>query len=196
MFFEAFKQLKIAFILLVLMAMLTGIFYPASITGIAQTFFPWRANGSLILQHGKVIGSNLIGQFFTDPKYFWGRPSATMPFPYNAEFSSGSNAGPLNADFLATVKSRADMLVRTNPQAPFAIPVDLITASGSGLDPDISLYAAYYQAQRISLARKITLSNVYRIIASLEQKRYWGVLGEARVNVLALNLALDNINVI
>jgi K+-transporting ATPase ATPase C chain len=191
MLIEALKELKIAAVLLMLMAILTGMLYPAAVTGIAQTFFPWRANGSLIQYHNQIVGSNLIGQFFTEPKYFWGRPSATTPFPYNAAFSSGSNDGTMDAEFLTKVDNRINILVQGNPQTLFAIPMDLMTASGSGIDPDISLYAAYYQAQRISLARKVSVNQIYQIIENAKQKRWLWIFGEPRVNVLALNLALD-----
>jgi K+-transporting ATPase ATPase C chain len=191
MLVEALKQLRTAFVLLFLLSVLTGIFYPAVVTSIAQTFFPWRANGSLIHYQNQVVGSNLIGQWFTEPRYFWGRPSATSPFPYNAASSSASNYGTTNADFLAILKNRIHVLVQANPQTPFSIPIDLITASGSGVDPDITLYAAYYQAERIATARKIPLNEIYHIVANAQQKRCWDVLGEPRVNVLALNLALD-----
>lgn len=188
---EVMKQCKIAFILLLSLSILTGLLYPALITGIAQVFFPWHANGSLIWKNDKLIGSELIGQAFAEQKYFWGRPSATSPYPYNAEASSGSNAGPLNTDYLSIVQSRITHLRNANPHAEVGLPIDLVTASGSGLDPEISPQAAIYQAGRIAEVRKLSREQVIKLIQANVQPRLWGVIGEQRVNVLQLNLALD-----
>ncbi len=194
MWLETLKQLKTALILLIVFTIITGIIYPAFVTGVAQFLFPWRANGSLIIQNNKAVGSALIGQAFTDPKYFWGRPSATTPYPYNAQNSSGSNLGPSNPDLLTAVKARISILNKADPQNLQLIPVDLVTASGSGLDPDISPYAAYYQIHRIAQARGLAELQIQKIIQSLIQYRTLGILGEPRVNVLQLNLALDDLN--
>lgn len=183
------NQLRISFILLTAFTVITGLIYPIVVTGIGQLFFHDKVNGSLIEKNGKVIGSFFIGQSFTDPKYFWGRPSATNPFPYNGESSSGSNFGPANADFLALVKVRIATLQATGR----GIPVDLVTASGSGLDPDISPLAAFYQMPRIAKARHLSELRVHQLIESLIQRRTFRILGEPRVNVLQLNLALDNL---
>jgi potassium-transporting ATPase KdpC subunit len=188
---ESIKQIKTALMLVILFTLLTGLIYPLFITGIAQLIFPWRANGSMISQNGQNIGSVFIGQFFDSPKYFWGRPSATTPFAYNALSSTGSNLGPLNPDFLATVKTRAAKLKQSNPTQP--VPVDLVTASGSGLDPEISPLAAFYQVPRIAQQRHLTESQVTALIQAHIQKRTWCLLGEPRINVLQLNLALDNL---
>ncbi len=192
MFKEAISQMKTAFILLVLLTMLTGLLYPLAVTALAQFFFPWQANGSLLERNGKKIGSLLIGQNFSSPIYFWGRPSATHPFPYNGEASSGSNSGPSNLDFLATVQERVSSLKELDLENNQLIPVDLVTASGSGLDPDISPFAAFYQVSRIASARHIPKEEVYALIERQIIKRTFILLGEPRVNVLQLNLALDN----
>lgn len=189
----AFQQIKIAFTLLLFMTILTGLIYPIIVTGIAQLLFPWQANGSIIMQNGEPIGSLLIGQEFTNANYFWGRPSATTPFPYNAASSSGSNMGPSNPDFLATVKTRVARL-QTSSNSTNKIPVDLVTASGSGLDPEISPLAALYQVNRIAGARHISEKKVIDdVILRLEKKRSLRILGEPRINVLELNLALDHL---
>ena len=167
--------------------------YPVIITGIAQLVFPWKANGSLMIGDNKLIGSLLIGQTFSDSRYFWSRPSATSPFPYNAASSSGSNLGPTNPVFLETVKKRT-VLFKKSSDSNQDIPVDLVTASGSGLDPDISPEAAYYQAPRIAKARGISQQRVQSIIRNSIQKRTLGILGEPRVNVLIMNLALDRLS--
>ena len=146
----------------------------------------------MLTQQNKIVGSNLIGQYFTEQKYFWGRPSATTPFPYNAMNSSGSNLGPSNPDFLSTIKNRAAQIQKSNP-THFLIPVDLITASGSGLDPEISPFAAYYQIPRIVKTRHIAEQDLQNLITGLIKKRTWGILGEPRINILELNLALDNL---
>jgi K+-transporting ATPase ATPase C chain len=188
---EIIRQFRIALTLIVFFTIVTGILYPAIVTGIAQCFFPWRANGSIITQDNRALGSELIGQSFTDPKYFWGRPSATAPYAYNAEASTGSNAGPMNPDFLAAVKQRMHTLQLADRQNIAAIPVDLLTASASGLDPEISPLAARYQIYRIAKARKLSTVNVQALVESSTKKRFLGVLGEPRLNVLQLNLALD-----
>lgn len=192
MFSDTIKQIKSAFILLILFTLLTGFIYPTVVTGIAQLLFPWRANGSLIEQNNKIIGSLLIGQSFTDPEYFWGRPSATTPFPYNAKHSSGSNIALSNPDFLVTIKNRAAILHQSHQPNHNLIPADLVTASGSGLDPDISPLAAFYQIPRIAKARKIPEKNLQILIQHLTKNRYLGVLGEPRINVLTLNIAMDS----
>lgn len=190
---EAIKQLKTAFMILLLITLLTGLIYPAVVTIIAQLFFPHQANGSLITSNGKLIGSELIGQSFTDPKYFWGRPSATTPFPYNAANSSGSNLGPSNPDLLTAVKARAEALQKSDPHNKSLIPVELVTASGSGLDPDISPLAAAYQILRVAKARNISEDKLQTLVHSMIQNRTFWILGEPRINVLQLNLALDRI---
>jgi len=192
MLMEAYKQLKTAFLLLLFFSILTGLLYPACITAIAQLFFPWQANGSFITSDDKRIGSELIGQSFTDPKYFWGRPSATMPYPYNAENSSGSNLGPSNPDFLAKTKDRVTHLRLSNGNNDL-VPVDLVTASGSGLDPEISPAAAFYQITRIAKVRGISANEIKMLIQNNIKGRTFGVLGEPRINVLSLNLALDQL---
>ena len=196
---DALQQLKVALAVLVLLTVITGLLYPLAIFGFAQLFFPWKANGSMIEKNGTFVGSVLIGQDFSNSGYFWGRPSATTPFPYNAEASSGSNSGPSNPAFLLSVQERVSHLqqkseAQPNERVPQAlIPVDLITASGSGLDPEISPYAAYYQVHRIANVRKIDELQVRELIKSQIQKRAFGFLGEPRINVLQLNLALDNL---
>lgn len=189
---ELLKQFKTAVILLLIMTLLTGLLYPALVTAIAQLLFPFEANGSLIKRHDQLIGSQLIGQSFTSEHYFWGRPSATMPFPYNASNSSGSNFSAMNQHFLAAIQVRTETLRKNDPLHQKLIPVDLVTTSASGLDPEISPYAAIYQAPRIAKARKIPEQQVLNLIQKLTVNRYLGVLGEPRINVLQLNLALDN----
>jgi K+-transporting ATPase ATPase C chain len=187
------KELKPAFAMLLGLTVLTGVAYPLLVTGIAQGVFPDAANGSLIEQNGKVIGSALIGQPFSDPKYFWGRPSATGPVPCNAAASSGSNQGPLNPALEAAVKARIEALKSADPTQTAPIPVDLVTASASGLDPEISPASAEWQAPRIARLRGLSSDAVRELIAQHTQARQLGVLGEPRVNVLRLNLALDRI---
>jgi K+-transporting ATPase ATPase C chain len=184
-------HLRPAIVLLVVFTVVTGIAYPLVVTGIAQIVFPRQANGSLIVQDGKVVGSALVGQPFDDPKYFWGRPSATSPFPYNAGASSGSNQGPTNPDLIKAVQGRVDALRAADPGNTAPVPVDLVTASGSGLDPHISPAAALYQAQRVARAREMSEDAVRALIAKHTEGRQMGFLGDPRVNVLLLNLALD-----
>ncbi len=187
------KELKPAFSMLLGLTILTGVAYPLLVTGIAQGLFANQANGSLIEQNDKVVGSALIGQPFSDPKYFWGRPTATGLPPYNAAASSGSNQGPLNPALEEAVKTRIAALQAADPSQTAPIPVDLVTASGSGLDPHISPAAAAWQAPRIARLRGLSEVEVAKLITSHTQARQLGVLGEARVNVLQLNLALDRL---
>lgn len=181
--------------LFVLLSVVTGLVYPGLVTGVAQTAFPAAAKGSLILKDGKPdgspVGSELIGQNFTEPKYFWGRPSATSPQPYNAGASSGSNQGPLNPALADAVKGRVEALHAADPTNARAVPIDLVTASASGLDPHISPAAADYQAERVARARQIDTKLVRELIARHTEARELGVFGEPRVHVLKLNLALD-----
>ena len=193
MLVKAIRKIKTSLILLMLFTVLTGLIYPAVVTCLAQLFFPWQANGSFIENKGKVVGSLLIGQSFTNPKYFYGRPSATTPFPFNAESSSGSNLGPSNPELLTAVKARVANLQKENSGMHPLIPVDLVTASGSGLDPEISPLAAFYQVPRIAKARRMAESGISKLVSDLIQNRTLGILGEPRVNVLQLNLALDNL---
>lgn len=187
------QQVKIAFVLMMLLTALTGFVYPLVVTGIAHYCFPWQANGSLIEQQGQMIGSRWIGQSFSSLDYFWGRPSATALYPYNGIASSGSNSGPSNPVFLATVNERVHQLRKTDEQKNTAVPVDMVTASGSGLDPDISPVAAFYQVPRLAKARQISEDVINALIRSQIQHRTFGFLGEPRVNVLQLNIALDNL---
>ncbi len=186
-------QLRPAVVSLVIFTLLTGIIYPAVITGIAQVIFPHQANGSLIEKNGQVVGSQLIGQQFDDPRYFWGRLSATSPFPYNASSSSGSNLGPTNPALEDEVKTRIAALKAADPKNTAPIPVDLVTSSGSGLDPDISVAAALYQVPRVAKARGLSEQVVIALVDRYTQDRVLGIFGEPRVNVLELNLALDAI---
>lgn len=192
---EAVKQLKTGFILLLLLIGITGGLYPLLVTGFAQLVFPWEANGSLIKQQGQYVGSALIGQSFAAEQYFWGRPSATSPFAYNGAASSGSNSGPSNLNFLATVENRVYALKQANALDQRLIPVDLVTASGSGLDPDISPYAAFYQVARVAKARHLSKESIRDLIQSQRLKRTFSLLGEPRINVLQLNLALDTLRI-
>ena len=184
-------QLRSALMMFFILTILTGVAYPLAVTGIAQLLFPHQANGSLIYKDGKPIGSMLIGQPFDDPRYFWGRPSATAPFPYNAAASSGSNLGPTNPALTEAVKARVAALKSADPGNDTPVPVDLVTASGSGLDPHISPAAAEYQARRVARARGREEAFVRTVVRQHTEGRQFGVLGETRVNVLALNLALD-----
>ncbi len=185
------EHIRPALMMLAILTILTGLIYPLTVTGLAQLLFPEQANGSLIVRDGKVIGSRLIGQYFDKPEYFWGRPSATAPFPYNAAASGGSNLGPTNPALIDAVKARAAALHAADPGNELPIPVDLLTASGSGLDPHISAAAALYQVKRVSRARGLDEGTVYELLIRHTEGRQLGVLGERRVNVLELNLALD-----
>jgi potassium-transporting ATPase KdpC subunit len=186
-----FAQLMPSLRMLLVMSALTGVVYPLLVTGIAKLAFPRAADGSLIVSDGKTLGSDLIGQPFDDPKYFWSRPSTTSPQPYNAMASSGSNLGPRNPALADAVKDRIKALLDADPDNKAAVPVDLITASGSGLDPHLSAAAADYQVARVARARNVTGENVRRLVAENTEGRTLGVLGEPRVNVLKLNIALD-----
>ena len=182
-----------ALTLFVLLSVITGLIYPLLVTGISQALFPAEAAGSLILREGKPVGSRLIGQNFTDPKYFWGRPSATGPYPNNAAASSGSNLGPLNPALKEAVEARIKTLREADPGNTAPIPVDLVTASASGLDPQISPAAAAYQIARVARVRGLPPDAVRTLVAQQTEDRQWGVLGEPRVNVLELNMALDHL---
>lgn len=177
--------------LFVLLTVITGVVYPLAVTGVAKVAFPAQAAGSLIARDGKPVGSALIGQNFQDPKYFWGRPSATSPMPYNGGGSSGSNQGPLNPALVDAVKGRVEALKAADPGNALPVPVDLVTASASGLDPHISVAAAQYQAARVARVRGVAPDVVTTLVARHTEGRLLGVLGEARVNVLELNLDLD-----
>lgn len=185
------RTFKDAFLMLVVLTVVTGVVYPLVVTGIAQGVFPAQANGSLVERDGKVVGSALIGQPFSDPKYFWSRPSATGPMPYNAGASSGSNQGPLNPALADAVKGRIEALQKADPDNKAPVPVDLVTASASGLDPHISPAAAAYQADRVAKVRGLAPEKVRALVAEHTEGRQLGFLGEPRVNVLKLNLALD-----
>lgn len=191
------KQLRAAIVSLVVLTVITGLLYPLAVTVLAQALFPYQANGSLITQNGKVVGSVLIGQNFDAPKYFWGRLSATGPVPYTAfnadklTGSSGSNYGPLNPALMDAVKARVDALKAADPDNKAEIPVDLVTASGSGLDPHISPAAARYQVNRVAKARGLDPARVQQLVDKFTEGRTLGLLGEPTVNVLLLNLALD-----
>jgi K+-transporting ATPase ATPase C chain len=197
------KQLRPAILMIVVMTIITGLAYPLAMTGIAQILFPYQANGSLIERNGKVIGSALIGENFTSDKYFHGRPSATtepdpkdptktIPVPYAADNSSGSNLGPTSKALVDRVKGDAAKLAKENPSTP--IPVDLVTTSASGLDPDITPAAALFQAPRVAKARNLPLDDVRSLVAAHTTGRLFGLIGEPHVNVLELNLALDAMN--
>jgi K+-transporting ATPase ATPase C chain len=184
-------QLRPAMLILGLLTLLTGLAYPLAITGLAQLIFPHQANGSLIVQDGRLVGSELIGQPFTDPKYFWGRLSATSGNAYNSALSGGSNLGPTNPALEEAVRARIEALHATDPSNKALIPVDLVTASASGLDPHISIAAAIYQARRVEDARGLSEDQVLNLIARHTQGRTFGFLGEPVVNVLLLNQELD-----
>jgi len=187
-----YKHLKPAIVLFVLLTVLTGVIYPLLITGLAQWLVPVQANGSLITDNqGNVKGSTLIGQPFNYSKHFWGRPSATAPFPYNASASSGSNLGPTNPALLDAVKARLQTLKDADPDNKASVPIDLITASASGLDPHISPAAADFQINRVAQANNMPVEILRNLVAENTEYRQWGFLGEPRVNVLTLNLALD-----
>jgi K+-transporting ATPase ATPase C chain len=182
-----------AIVLFLILTVITGVVYPLAVTGVARLIFPNQAGGSLIYRDGKAVGSRLIGQSFTDPKYFWSRPSATAPQPYNGMASSGSNLGPLNPALTDAVRARIEALRAVDPANTAPIPVDLVTASASGLDPEISIAAANYQAARVARARAVPPEAVRALISSHAQGRWLGVLGEPRINVLELNLAVDTL---
>ena len=185
------NSIRSAALMLLVFTVLTGVAYPLLLTGIAQGLMPNAANGSLIVQDGKPVGSALIGQPFRDAKYFWGRPSATGPFPYNAAASSGSNLGPTNPALAEAVGTRIAALRAADPGNEAPVPVDLVTASASGLDPHISPAAAQFQVPRVARARSLPEERVKQLVAQNTEHRQLGVLGEPRVNVLRLNLALD-----
>jgi K+-transporting ATPase ATPase C chain len=187
------KQLRIAVVSTLFLTVFTGLLYPFAFTGLAQLLFPKQANGSLIYKDGKPIGSRLIGQPFDDPEYFWSRLSATSPMPYNAANSSGSNLGPTNPALFKAIQDRIDALHKADPDNKELIPVDLVTASASGLDPHISPAAAQYQVQRIVKVRGMTESAVQELIQKHTEGRFLGLLGEPAVNVLELNLDLDGV---
>lgn len=186
--------LRPAVSLFVLLTVITGVAYPLAVTGIAKVAFPEAADGSLIVKDGKAVGSSLIGQNFTDPKYFWGRPSATGPMPYNAAASGGSNQGPLNPALVDAVKGRIDALKAADPDNKLPIPADLVNASASGLDPHISPEAAAYQVTRVAGQRHLLPADVKALVGQYTEGRQWGVFGEPRVNVLKLNIALDSLH--
>lgn len=183
--------LRPALVLLACLTLVTGVIYPLIITGIASAIFPQLAAGSLIVKQGNAVGSALIGQNFSDPRYFWGRPSATTPQPYNATASGGSNLGPLNPALIDVVKARIAALRAADPGNAAPVPVDLVTASASGLDPQISLAAAQYQMDRVARARRLNVWEVQSLVSTYTEGQFLGFLGEPRVNVLELNLALD-----
>ena len=185
------REIRPALVIFLVLTLITGVAYPLVVTGIAKVVFPSQAGGSLLEESGKVVGSTLIGQPFSDPKYFWSRPSATSPQPYNAASSSGSNQGPTNPALADAVKSRIQALRAGDPENKAPVPADLVTASGSGLDPQISPAAAEYQVIRIAHARGLPEVTVRHLVAEYTEGRQFGVLGEPRVNVLRLNLALD-----
>lgn len=183
--------LRPALSLLILFTLVTGLLYPLAVTGLGQLFFPWQANGSVLTRDGRPVGSALIGQNFTAPGDFWGRPSATATYPYNGLASGGSNLGPTNPALLDAVKARIAALRAADPGNTAPVPVDLVTASASGLDPDISLAAARYQAPRVARARHLPLARVQALIDAQARHRWLGLFGAPRVNVLELNLILD-----
>lgn len=185
------KLLRTSVTMIAMFTILTGLLYPYLITGLAQVLFPGKANGSMIVQNGKAAGSELVGQPFSDPKYFWGRLSATSPYAYNAAASTGSNFGPLNPAFLDAVNKRVHDLRAADSLNTGPIPVDLVTASGSGLDPHIGVAAALYQLPRVARERHMTAADVRALVDRNTEGRTFGILGEPRVNVLKLNLALD-----
>jgi K+-transporting ATPase ATPase C chain len=188
-----FANMLAALRMLVVLSVLTGVAYPLLVTGVAQLAFPWQANGSLLVENQKVVGSALIGQPFSDPKYFWSRPSATAPQPYNAGASSGSNLGARNPALADAVAARIKALRDADPEATGPVPADLVTASASGLDPHISAAAAEYQIRRVAKARGLAPDNLRALVARHTAPPTFGVLGEKRVNVLQLNLDLDRV---
>jgi K+-transporting ATPase ATPase C chain len=187
------NQLRPALALFVLLTLITGVLYPLIVTGIAQSLFPAQANGSLLLHDGQAAGSALIGQNFTDPGHFWGRPSATAPAPYDANASGGANLGPTNPALTAAVRARIAALRAADPGNTAAVPIDLVTTSASGLDPHISVAAARYQAPRVARAHGAPLERILQLIDTHTERPLLGWFGEARVNVLQLNMALDTL---
>lgn len=187
------RLIRNALSMLLVMTVITGLVYPLVATGVAQVLFPHQANGSLVERDGRPIGSELIGQNFDDPKYFWGRPSATSPRPYNGTASNGSNQGPTNPALRDAVQQRIDTLRKADPGNTVPVPADLVTASGSGLDPEISPAAAQYQVARVARLRNLSADQVQALVTQATQGRQLGLLGEPRVNVLQLNLALDGL---
>jgi K+-transporting ATPase ATPase C chain len=187
------SHLRASLAVFALLTLVTGVLYPLLVTVAAQVLFPHRANGSVLVRDGQVVGSELIGQFFDDPRYFWGRPSATERFPYNAASSAGSNLGPTNPALLDVVRERVAAIRKAHPDQAGPVPVDLVTASGSGLDPHISPAAADYQIARVANARGLSPEVVRRILADHTEDRTLRLLGDLRVNVLKLNLALDDV---
>ena len=190
-----FAQLRSVVLMFVVLTLITGVAYPLLVTAIAQIAFPHQANGSLIVRDGKLVGSELIGQSFDDPKYFWGRPSATSAFPYDASASSGSNLGPTNPAQFDAVRTRLDAIKKAQPDSTGPVPIELVTASASGLDPEISPAAAEYQIERVAKVRGISVDQGHKLVAQNTAGRTFGILGEPRVNVLKLNLALDDLTV-
>jgi K+-transporting ATPase ATPase C chain len=191
--FDMSSLIRPAIVLFLIMTAVTGIGYPLVVTGIAKAIFPDQAGGSLVMRGGKAVGSRLIGQNFSDPKYFWSRPSATSPQPYNAIASTGSNLGPLNPALTDNIKKNIDALHAADPTNTAPVPVDLVTASGSGLDPELSLAGARYQIGRVARVRGLSQAAVQGLVDSHAQSKWLGLLGEPRVNVLELNLALDDL---
>ena len=185
------KILRPTLVMFVLISALTGLLYPLAVTGVARSAFPSQAAGSLVVRDGVTVGSTLIGQNFSDPAHFWGRLSATTPMPYNGASSGGSNLGPSNPALVEAVKARIAALREADPGNTAAVPVDLVTASASGLDPHISPAAARYQAPRVARLRQVPVEQVLQLIDAHTESDWWGLMGEPRVNVLALNLALD-----
>jgi len=189
------KQLRPALMVFLLLTVVTGILYPLLVTGVAQLVFPGRANGSLIPGEKGYVGSALIGQPFDDPKYFWGRLSATPDFPYNSASSAGSNLGPSNPALVEAVKARMEALQKSDPGNKSAVPIDLVTSSGSGLDPHLSPASALYQVSRVARERGLPEDRIRRLVEESTEPRQWGFLGEPRVNVLKLNLALNELKI-
>ncbi|MBN2395320.1 MAG: potassium-transporting ATPase subunit KdpC [Candidatus Atribacteria bacterium] len=189
------EQIRSAILLFIILSLLTGIFYPSFITGVAYIFFPHQSNGSMLYQNNKFLGSALIGQEFTDPKYFWGRISGTSPVTYNGSSSSGSNLGPSNPVLIDKVKERIRTLKEFDPGNTNPIPIDLVTSSASGLDPHISIAGAYYQIPRVARMRGLTEETVKAIVNKYTSHRIFGLIGEPVVNVLELNLELDSIKI-
>jgi len=186
--------LRRSIVSLLLMVVATGVVYPLAVTGIGHVAFPRRSHGSLIVRDGRIVGSELIGQPFSDPKYFWPRPSATGPVPYNAGASSGSNLGPTNPKLVEAVQERVASLKAADPDNRLSVPVDLVTASGSGLEAYISPAAAEYQVSRVARARGLAAEQVLQLVRENTWGRQWGFLGQPRTNVVTLNLALDRLS--